>query len=434
MCNKCNNSQTIPTNLFNAIYDSPFLLEKQPKNVQISRMRGIFMHSRDWFADQVSKHNIHPMIDDLLNHNRAHQQLREHITDWREMLLEWPHVAETDPTKLAYTQSDEKGKRNIQTITSLGKYLKRHMPTCPDHELRDFVTRYTVDPNACKITTDLEKMIHIVQNGPFSCMQKGRWDESDHPYRVYDPKYGWGMAYRMQCDEYWGRCLVNVEAKGYVRSYKRDGSTDEMLEAWLQNEGYQHLYDWDGLKVAKIEHYGDYIMPYIDGNSQQVDDHGTYFMICEDGDYDASNTDGRVYAINSCSCDCCGDSYHEDDMTYVGQDGDRQVCEGCRESNYTYVIGYRGHEYWVHSDDAVYCESDDQHYDRDHLDYNDIIWVDTEDGYYKSEDIWWCEGSSEYYTNDTTSYEIDGELYHEDHLPDGWELDEHGALRQVETA
>jgi hypothetical protein len=438
MCNKCNNKQTMSTGLFNALYDSPLLLNKQPDNGDVYKLISIFQDSRPWFAEQVGKHRLHPMVNDLLC--QSYQSvLRDYITDWREMVLEWPHVAMTDPTRLAYTQSDEKGKRDQQTLTSLGKYLRRHMPDCPDHMLRDYVARYTIDSSTCDITTDLHKMIHVVQTGPKSCMQSDEWGYDDHPYNVYTPDLGWGMAYRMQGGEYWGRALVNVQDKIYVRSYKRNPNasgyshSDEMLEAWLSNEGYSHICDWEGYRLAKIHGRYDWLMPYLDGDTKNVAEYANYFEVDRYGGYVADRTDGSMEEANRETCDCCGDDYHEDDMCSVGEDGDTRVCDGCRENHYTYVIGRRGNEYDVHNEHAVYCESDDQYYDGEYLDWNEIVYVSHVEAYYKRDEVWYCEGSCEYFTDDVPHYEINGDYYHEDYLPDGWEVVD-GDLRQLEAA
>jgi hypothetical protein len=425
--------------LFEAIYASPLLKPKNPTRQEIDRLTTMFCRSRTWFSDMYCKYQLHPMIHDLLI-AYANEHLREYLTDWREMVLEWAHVAKTDPTRIAYTQDNTKGERDIQTITSLGKYLKRHMPTCPDHLLRDFVTRYTVDPNACGITDDLDRMIHIVRTGPESCMSKFLIDER-HPYRVYDPKFGWAMAYRKQGEAYWGRALVNTKDKHFVRSYKRNPSggysnSDEMLEAWLENQGYRGVGDWEGCAVARIpagQYDSRFIMPYIDGNSQQIIDCGDHMEITDDGEYDATTTDG--YAEESCSsnCDHCGDRTYDDDLHSVGYHGDTQVCHHCLDNHYTWVRGRSGEHYYLDHNSAVYCESDDTYYDEEYLDRYDVVMCEDSGNYYLLDEMWRCEGSGNFYNESVPSFEVEGESYHEDYLPDGWEVVD-GELRELETA
>jgi hypothetical protein len=411
------------------IYDTP-LLKGDPSEdyAHYTQMLRVFSKSRSWFSDLTHRYTMHPAVFDVITNN----QYAPYIKDWREMMLEWPHESVEEPSKIAYTQDDDKGMRDIQTRTSVGKYLRRHMPTLPDHLLRDLVAEYIVDPKTCQITTDMEQMLWVLDNGPHSCMQKS-WSAARHPYRVYDPSLGWGMAYRMQGDDVVARALVQVEDKVFVRAYSRGGN-DNLLEAWLKGEGYVHDNDWEGYKVKVIEGGGCYVMPYIDGNAQSVDRYCTdTFVITESGEYDATNTDGTLCDSGE-SCSDCGDRYHEDELTYVDEDGNSRVCDRCLSRNYTYVYGRRGDQYYLHdhSSDVVYCESDGENYDGEYLNHHDIVYVDSESAYYKLDDVWCCEGSGEYYLHGVTAYEVDGAPYHEDHLPDGWEVDAEGNLVQVE--
>ena len=428
---------------FKLIYSAPLLLTQTPSRIEVRQTIWMFQRHREWFNREVGKYDIHHMISDLMDADRQNP-LRHYIKDWREMILEWPHEPESHQhqglNKIAFTQSQDKGERDIQTVTTYGKYLKRHMPDCPDHELRDFVSRYTVDPNSCKITTDLGKMIYIIQNGPPSCMKKQKWNDDTHPYNVYDPKYGWGMAYRVQGGKYWGRALVHIPTKTFVRAYKGDPESwnvgdsrdDEMLEAWLVNEGYDHDCAWNGQRLAKIENeYGEYLMPYLDGENKAVDNCGDYFELCRHGELSADGTEG-VLEDNRRSCDDCGDSVDEDDLTHIGDYG-HAVCESCLNDHYTHAWVSRHCTEWVSDDEVIYCESDGDYYHQDCYTDMDVVYCEDRCEYYKMEDAWLCEGSNHWYHLDTPCHEVDGCPYHEDYLPDGWELVD-GVLREVETA
>jgi hypothetical protein len=390
-------------------------------------MLEILTKSRPWFDREVLRYPLHPAVKYVLNVSPHYK----YIKDWREMMLEWPHESQEDPTKIAYTADNDKGERDIQTRTSIGKYLKRHMPDLQDHVLRDIVSRFVVDARTCHITDDMEKMLWVLDNGPDSCMKKD-WHPDLHPYRVYEPELGWAMAYRLDGDTVMGRALVRPQDKEYVRSYKGNGGCDNLLESWLTTQGYTQASSWNGCRVARIEHprHG-YVMPYIDGDAQSVNDNGRYFEITDCGDYDATNTDGTLGAMGE-TCDSCGGHFHEDEMTWIGEDGDQRVCDSCLSHHYTLVIGYRGNEYYLHdSDDYVYCESDGNYYDSAYLDYNDIMYVHDDGAYYLADDVWFCEGCGENFTNDTPCYEVDGCNYHADHLPDGWEVNDEGVLVEV---
>ena len=421
----------ISDKLYNAIYRSPLLIGV-PTTHSVHKMQNLFKRSRDWYYDVYMKWDLHNAIDDLF----SNRDLRDYITDWREMVLEHPHVSTEEPTKLAYTRNDDHGNRDVQTRTTLGKYLKRHMPTCPDHLLRDFVAKYTIDLTAMHITFDMEQMLWVLQNGPESCMKR-EWDT--HPYRTYDPMYGWGMAYRMEGDTVVSRGLVNKREMGFVRTYKRcsDGGSsqpDLALEAWLKTQEYSHMNDWEGCKLAAIVSNDRYVAPYLDGSVKNVDVSSDHMVICDDGDYEADNTDGYL-SENGEICDCCDGRFHEDELIMVGEDGDERVCESCINHNYTWVIGYRECQYYLLDSDCniVFVASQDQYYDARYLSDNDIVYCEDDCDYYHLDDVWFCEGSGEYYTDETPSYEIEGCLYHEDHLPDGWELNEDNEPVQVEA-
>jgi len=138
------------------------------------------------------------------------------------------------------------------------------MPACPDHTLRDFVAKFVITQGTCHITTDMPEMVDIINNGPVSCMAGEHFsdrDETNHPYSVYQPKYGWGIAYRKCNGEYTSRALVHEMdgVKTFVRSFMRCehdhqySQADNILEAWLTARGYEHCSEWaHGAKLAAI--------------------------------------------------------------------------------------------------------------------------------------------------------------------------------------
>ena len=227
---------------FQTIYSSPLLMGDPADWQHRVQLLDILRSSRPWFAELSIRFSHHPALKQLFNNYKYSQ----YITDWREMLLEWPHESEEQPGMVAYTQNEDKGVRNLQTRTSLGKYLRRHCPTMPDHVLRDFCALHDTTAGYIHVTHSLNEIIKAVQEGPSSCMQDDSWDGTDddgnytdHPYRVYDPEYGWHMAIRKVGDQIMGRCLcvAHGEAKYFVRSYhktERNSPTDTALEAWLK--------------------------------------------------------------------------------------------------------------------------------------------------------------------------------------------------------
>jgi hypothetical protein len=172
------------------------------------------------------------------------------------------------------------------------------------------------------------------------------------------------------------------------------------------------------------------------------------------------NTDGTPDQQGRFTCPDCGERCDEDDMRSVGYHGDHVVCDNCVDSDYTYVTGRRGDEYYVPNDDAV--EVDDNWYDRHYLDDNDIVelangdyahhdnavrcddddeWYHIDDsdiifceyddkyhhinncvetvdhGWVHEDDAWMCYASDKYYSDNIDHVLIDGCKYHPDHTP-----------------
>lgn len=416
--------------------------------------------SREWFALQYRKYRIHPAIFDMFMLYRP--------DDWHQLLLEWPHKAETDPNRLAYTRDERSGEADRQTVTTIGKYLTRHFSSAPDYVIRDIVAQHTY-AGQITYTNDRDTMVCAVVDGPASCMSKtflihGEDGHYYHPYAVYDPELGWGMVIRKDGDEVLGRCLVwtGEEAgeyvKHWVRSYKREknershSGSDEAIEMWLKANGYTRQGSWDGKEIKEVRtRDGDYLMPYIDGNVQRVELTSRGMFINDDGDIDATNT-GGTSSYGRDICAHCGARYNSEDAgIWIGAYEDEHVCGNC-EDNYTYVYGRRGNQYYINNDRVI--EADGDSYDCEYLSDNNIVelangdythidnavWIESEDAYYDSDDsdicyaedsgryemtadCWQCEATNNWYTDDTDYVEIDGCKYHPDDAP---EVEEEG--------
>ena len=430
------------------------------------------LKGRAWFNQQRIRHQLHPAVFDMM----TEYKYRPH--DWHQLLLEWPHKALTDPNRIAYTRNEQAAMHNGDSdakavVTTIGKYLTRHFPDAPSNLIRDIGAKYTYGGSTI-ITKDLDRMVHAVINGPRSCMSSSfdilcHDKQERHPYEVYDPSLGWGMAVRTDTDGMvLGRCLVHEsdEGKGFVRSYKREreysshSGADEAIEAYLKGLGYAKWCGWpDHIHIMRypLQREG-FLMPYIDGGSQHVVEEDDTFQISEYNGYDAASTSGIING-HTCTCDDCGEGMDEDDNYSIGYDGDSRVGDCCIDS-YTRVYGRSRHEYYVPNNEAVRVYGD--YYDSDYLSDNDIVelhdgdyahsdnavYVESEDAYYHCDDddicypedsgryelkdnCWLCEGSGNWYTEDTDNVEIDGDLYHPDHAP---ESDQAELDLEVETA
>ena len=108
-----------------------YIMGRTPKAVSFVLAAEIVYRSRDWHYRLQTRFNLHPAVVAAFNMHDPE--------DWQQLLLEWPHVATTDGTRLAYTRDERSGQDDRQTLTSLGKYIKQHWPRMADHHIRDFI-------------------------------------------------------------------------------------------------------------------------------------------------------------------------------------------------------------------------------------------------------------------------------------------------------
>ena len=415
---------------------------------------------RGWIRDQMERFTLHPVIKAAIDVCRPN--------DWHQLFLEWPHISEGDRTRIAYTQNELKGQKNLQTVTSVGKYLNRHFDM-PDHIIRDLVARYGTASQFKFVHTTAEMIYHL-HKGPGSCMV---WRDdrgvrcSDgvtrHPYEAYDPKYGWHMAVRIDGDETVGRalCMTNPDTgfKYYVRSYAKPASqggyseTDNAMENWLKEQGYVKEHYWqDGEKLAYHESHDHFLAPYLDGGEKRVTlDVGNGCVVVDsDGEYICDQTGGIPTDDSGDYFDCedCGDRTEDGDGYWIGYNEDTHVCESCYENDYVTGYGRNGREYSFRSTDAVYVESRGEYYHENYLGANDIVelengeyeelenaieingdWYhidddricrteDTDEYMLQTEGCWQCTESGKWYTDSIDSVMIDNCQYHPDDAPE----------------
>ena len=373
---------------------------------------------------------------------------------WQTVLLQTPHVPQDmDKTKVAFTLSPHHGAQDRQTRVALTKYLTAHWPWAKPSVIRDLAARFA--PLQYAHYNTLPRIVWAVEAGPRSCMQSHyggipfdtgqsaeflqelRHNESPdtdlyegHPYTVYDPSYGWGVAVLTGPD---GRVMaraltLETEHKCFVRSYHRGetcgsySATSTELEAKLQEHGFIRRRGWPvGTRLSHEYHpHGGILLPYLDGCNQHVALCDGDLTIADEGDmsdsdctyYKADNTDGtgdeadRNESIGSCND--CGDTLYEgDDYSYVGRDEDSMVCDSCYCRSYTLVRGSRRNyynrsggysEYSIPEDEAASVENCSYSVDPDNLP-EDVVALE-DGGYAERDDI--VEIDGDYYMTDDT--------------------------------
>ena len=336
--------------------------------IRFKQLIGILKNSRENYRYALCGKSVHPIIYDV---SRTYNPL-----DWHKLILELPHMARDGVSMAYYRQELDLGKK--VTTCKIGKYIKRHFPTIPDNIIRDYVNPYIIET---EILDNIDNIVDLMVSGdmPSSCMTK---DFTIHPYRVYNPDYGWKMVIKKSGDNILGRALINN--MHYVRAYTNSTTSDSgmsidcALESWLDSQGYENIGKWpNGTKIAKIENRnGEIVAPYIDGSNDNLNDCGSYFTLCSDGDYTASNTNGLAEHANSCRCDRCGDRMHEDESNWIESE-DRSICEDCLNRHYVYISETRcGSRYiggYYHATDNCIETIDNEYYPDDSYSDFDII-------------------------------------------------------------
>ncbi len=382
-------------------------------------------YSREWHRREQQNYQFHPVIMEVLDKFTP--------TDFTLLVLEWPHQSLKDASNVAFTESEAKGLADRQTVTTFGRYIRRHFPEMKDHEIRDFTTKCRNDTFEFWETSD--DIVRSVQIGPKSCMS---WDSSYtpgsdsydtgslHPYRVYDPSLGWKAVVRLDKDSgaVNGRGLVLHQEDGkkiFVRTYKRGSDysyADEAMEMFLRESGYDHVEEWpEGTKLALIKWGKGVLAPYIDGDNQNASIVGDYLVIKHRGDYDCTSTEGNPYGYNSL-CECCDDYYDSDEMTTARNENgyEIEVCSCCLDDYFRYAAGRHGRSNY-HHEDAVTELANGDYIVTAYLSDNGV--VETKDGDYEYEHDcvkttggdWVLDSDIDYIVVKGVAYEIGVETY-----------------------
>jgi len=347
------------------------------------------------------------------------------------------HMSVKDNGKVAYAENEAKLVAGVYTALSAGRYLQRFFPDLGEEAIKEWAERCNAHIAPADLSfissTDKEGWVRIYEKGPDSCMMG---EGCVHVY-AHD-KSVLRLAYLHRGDEILGRAIVREDKMEYVRVYPNPDSTENtryqtQLRVKLEEAGYTHG-SLEGCLLDVEENDDGYTMPYLDygaGSAQSVEfvQNACYFRVCTCGGYPATRTDGTVQTEERITCDSCGDSYCEEDITRVYSEA--HICSGCLESYVEVVVSRRGTMDWVPRDDAVLCSSDDTWYsERVLAEYDIELCVET-DEYYKQEDMHctsrgWVQKAyclvldkpdsedNEYAHRDDTVETHDGRTIHED--------------------
>lgn len=267
----------------------------------------------------------------------------------------YAYCSREDSTQIAFTESEEKGARDIQTRMSASRYLARFFADqLRPEEIGAIAARFAAPDYKLEIASKPEDFARVYSG------QKVCSESSNHPSCMWGifPKlphhpafaYGAGdlaIAYftdpETESFHVMARAVIWPEKKTFVRLYGRAESDKTALYHALTAAGYHRADDFSGAKMLAIETRNGFLMPYIDGDVQTLDEHSEgYLYITEDGDIDGEVTQGWTEGNTSrFSCSHCGDRCDEDDLRSVGGD---LWCESCADS------------------DSIYCDYHEEYY------------------------------------------------------------------------
>lgn len=327
--------------------------------------------------------------------------------DYDAESMRFAHVAKKDPIKIAFTESPEKGMRDIQTVLTPGRYLERfYSDRLSSEEIRDLARSYATrldTPEFCVARLSSE-IVSIYRNGPNSCMSLSldSYQSDVHPVSVYGyddesdgPDSALVLAYLRIDQRITARALISERDKTHMRLY---GDT-ELLRKSLNAAGY-HSANPFGYTVKAIEYSGSYVMPYIDAGetsgygAADVKMRSGRFVICESGDHTAGETCGLLSEPEPEPegeyCEYYEETRDEESYTViVSDDGDMQ--SWCETACDNYATRLNGRYY---SDEIV---RSDGHGNSFIIGDDNYSYCDRTDEFWPSDEMVYCDASGEYY-------------------------------------
>ena len=313
-----------------------------------------------------------------------------YVPDIRHFL----HVADSDISKIAYTENPKKGDLDRQTVTTIGRYIKKYSDLSdPDIALiSNLYRKIVMDDQEIKFARTREEIRRVYENGPSSCMSHDiDYYSTDgvHPSEVYATE-SVSVAYmeRVNSDgstRITARTVCNEISKYFVRFY---GDEDTMYPI-MKSMGYSSG-DLEGCSLLRIDVKGTVVCPYLDGGCDRVDIGETHLEIQSDGVHCADSERGVLEQPSVCGhCD-----ERHDSEEYHSAHHDIEIGECCIDQ-YTYAITGRLRGDWFLSGEVEYYEYDYDNYTTDGLSAHNLVLFEGE--VYNEDDMIYSELDQEYY-------------------------------------
>jgi hypothetical protein len=320
------------------------------------------------------------------------------------------HVSLMNPLQIAHYPTLKHLRDGREVVTKLGKYLTtfKDFIGITETEIKDAVEKYNAivaSRTGWEVkfieSTDADGFVRIYRDCRAGSCMKGT-----DAVRVYaHEKSVIRLAYiQSLAGEILARCIVREDLKQYIRFYPdANGSTEgKYLQQYLKANGYTHG-NLDGCLLQMIEHEDEddiFVAPYIDAGTQGNGSEGsaqsgelvdidgkTYIEINTHGDLSLTMTNGYTDDVENedeSDCDDCGDTEHNDNMTYTYH-GD-YICRHCCDNNYSYAWINNNTQDHVHNDHVIFVDDEAYHVDVD-LSAFDIYYCEDTGDYYHIDDL-----------------------------------------------
>ncbi len=268
------------------------------------------------------------------------------------------HMSMDKTGMVAYTESPEKGRDDVQKRMRPGRYLSRFFP----HALTQETIRYWAckvsllsgESQEFKIAMTPDEIQHVYTHGPHSCMANDacHYQSSEHPTRMYGAG-DLGVAYIERESSIAARVLVWPDKKIWGKPYGDGGVYMDQLKDLLGKEGYEsgeRHEQWKGARLIRVETRDGFIAPYLDVGGSTLTDKGEYLEISLHGEIDAQSENGVTGPRDT--CDGCSEPYNAEEEG--GCLEDYNYCQSCYETRAVYCEDC---ESTIHRDDVIYLEN-----------------------------------------------------------------------------
>lgn len=220
--------------------------------------------------------------------------------------VHFSHVSKNNPKLIAFTESEERGLEDKQSVMKPGAYLKKFFGhVLCNINISNLSAKHGAlygDDTKMIITRNPDEIEKIYRNGPSSCMAKATSDFSSpfHPVRLYGEPGDLGLAYLLNNGSITARTVVWPEKKVYVRIY---GDATRLV-SFLSAEGYNKG-SIEGAKIPRHEFKPDrFVVPFLDsvGAADVEDD---FLVLTPCGELSCGSTEGTATRAPLMKCECC---------------------------------------------------------------------------------------------------------------------------------